>query len=419
MTENTRDAKLRELLRKGVRIPVPGTVDLGEEVDPRRISGDGVVLYPGTRLYGGHTFLASGARLGAEAPATVVNCYLGPRVELRGGVFQDSVFLAQAHLGSGAQVREGCILEEEAGGGHTVGLKQTILFPFVTLGSLINFCDCFLAGGTSRKDHSEVGSSYIHFNYTPHQDKATPSLLGDAPRGVMLRERPIFLGGQGGLVGPCRLGFGTVIAAGVVWRKDCLEGNRLLRGDPPDGRPTEFHPGLYGDLSRRVTNNVYYLANLLALRQWYLHVRGAFLGQGGAGPVLREGLLRVLDMALRERRERLQALAGKMETSIRLAERVVPLPRRTALVRQQREFLENAGRIEAVVTEGGEAEIGAQNRKAFLACLQNAWRGQEDGYIRAIQSLSDRDAARGTNWLRAVVAHVVERALDAVPACRL
>ena len=187
-------------------------------------------------------------------------------------------------MASGAQVREGCLLEEEANGSHTVGLKQTILFPFVTLGSLINFCDCLLAGGTSRKDHSEVGSSYIHFNYTPNQDKATASLLGDVPRGVMLREPPIFLGGQGGLVGPARIGFGTVIAAGSVWRGDCPEGGKLLRGerDQPALRGA-FHPGLYGDIRRRVTNNILYLANLLALRQWYLHVRVLLPRRSGDG----------------------------------------------------------------------------------------------------------------------------------------
>lgn len=76
-------------------------------------------------------------------------------------------------MGSGAHVRGGTILEEEANGAHTVGLKQTILMPFVTLGSLINFCDVLLAGGTSRTNHSEVGSSYIHFNFTPDGDKTT------------------------------------------------------------------------------------------------------------------------------------------------------------------------------------------------------------------------------------------------------
>ena len=110
-------------------------------------------------------------------------------------------------MGSGAHVRTGTLLEEQAGAAHTVGFKQTIFLPFVTAGSLINFCDCLMAGGTSRKNHSEIGSSYIHFNFTPRQDKATASLIGDVPRGVMLDQAPIFLGGQGGLVGPVLLDF--------------------------------------------------------------------------------------------------------------------------------------------------------------------------------------------------------------------
>jgi len=110
-----------------------------------------------------------------------------------------------------------------------VGLKQTILFPFVTLGSLVNFCDCLMAGGTSKKDHSEVGSSYIHFNYTPEQDKATPSLIGDVPQGVMVNRPPIFLGGQGGAVGPVRIGYGTVVKAGTILRKD-VAGGKLVGG---------------------------------------------------------------------------------------------------------------------------------------------------------------------------------------------
>ena len=81
--------------------------------------------------------------------------------------------MEKACLGYNSHVRAGTILEEAASVAHTVGLKQTILFPFVTLGSLINFCDCLMAGGTGPKDHSEVGSSYIHFNFTPNQDKAT------------------------------------------------------------------------------------------------------------------------------------------------------------------------------------------------------------------------------------------------------
>jgi bifunctional UDP-N-acetylglucosamine pyrophosphorylase / glucosamine-1-phosphate N-acetyltransferase len=147
--------------------------------------------------------IASGARIGHEGPVTIENCQIGPKVELKGGYFKEAVFLEGANMGLAAHVREGCILEEEAGGAHCVGLKQTILFPFVTLGSLINFCDCLMAGGTSRKDHSEVGSSYIHFNFSPSGDKTTPSLIGDVPAASCSTSLPFFSAVREGWSGRC------------------------------------------------------------------------------------------------------------------------------------------------------------------------------------------------------------------------
>ena len=220
--------KIIELMNKGVDIPNPLTLDIGDEVRTENISGNGVKIYPGCRIYGKATVIAQGAKIGAEGPVTIDNCQVGPMAELKGGYFKGSVFLAKANMGLGAHVREACILEEEANGAHCVGLKQTILFPFVTLGSLINFCDCLMAGGKSRKDHSEVGSSYIHFNFTPDGNKTTPSLLGDVPRGVMLNQPAIFLGGQGGMVGPLRLGYGNVSVAGTILRNDTLEDRKMI-----------------------------------------------------------------------------------------------------------------------------------------------------------------------------------------------
>ncbi len=139
------------LMERGVTIPNPSSVEIGNDVEIERISKSGIVLYGGTKIFGSRTLICSGTKLGYESPVTLSDCRIGPGVELKGGFFKRSVFLEKANMASGAQVREGCILEEEANGSHTVGLKQTILFPFVTLGSLINFCDCFMAGGTSRK----------------------------------------------------------------------------------------------------------------------------------------------------------------------------------------------------------------------------------------------------------------------------
>ena len=62
---------------------------------------------------------------------TVEDCQLGAGVRLRGGYFSGAVFLDGAVVGCGAHVRPGTILEEGAEMAHTVGLKQTIFFPFV------------------------------------------------------------------------------------------------------------------------------------------------------------------------------------------------------------------------------------------------------------------------------------------------
>ena len=260
--------KVAKLIDRGVRIPNPLTVDIDEAVDIDNISSDGVVIGPGCRIRGRRTVISAGCILGDEAPMTIQDCQLGTGVKLKGGFAQDAVFLDGASMGSGAHVRGGTILEEEANGAHTVGLKQTILMPFVTLGSLINFCDVLLAGGTSRTNHSEVGSSYIHFNFTPDGDKTTASLFGDVPRGVLLDRHPIFLGGQGGAVGPVATGFGTVVGAGSILRDDVPEDDQLVLPAPPATRQRPVAPNSYSKLNRIIAHNVSYLGNLSALEAW-------------------------------------------------------------------------------------------------------------------------------------------------------
>jgi UDP-N-acetylglucosamine/UDP-N-acetylgalactosamine diphosphorylase len=173
--------KIQQLLDKGVEIPNPGTLDIGNDVNVDQISGDGVRIYPGCRIYGGKTVISSGCKLGYEAPVTIEDCQLGSKVELKGGFFSKSVFLEKANMGMGAHVREGCILEEEAGGAHSVGLKQTILFPFVTLGSLINFCDCLWpaapAAAITRKWEAPISTSILH----PMPIRQRPHCWGMSP----------------------------------------------------------------------------------------------------------------------------------------------------------------------------------------------------------------------------------------------
>ena len=186
---------LHQLQSRGVTFVAPETTHVAPDVNPDRIA-PGTVIHPGCRLSGADLAIGPACVIGCEAPATVNDCQLGAGVELAGGFFERSTFLDGFKAGSGAHVRPGCLFEEGSSIAHSVGVKQTVFLPWVTAGSLINFCDALMAGGTGRKDHSEIGSSYIHFNFTPHQDKATASLVGDVPRGVLLNQPAIFLGGQ-------------------------------------------------------------------------------------------------------------------------------------------------------------------------------------------------------------------------------
>lgn len=398
--------KIARLIDKGVDIPNPFTVDIGEEVDPARISGQRVKIYPGCRIYGKKTALSAGTQLGAEGPVTIDDCQTGFDVELKGGYFSKSVFLDKANLGLGAHVREGCILEEEAGGAHCVGLKQTILFPFVTLGSLINFCDCFMAGGTSRKDHSEVGSSYIHFNFTPDGDKTTPSLIGDVPRGVMLREPPIFLGGQGGMVGPLRIGYGNIVAAGSILITDYPMDGKLIIGKSHPGGVRDFTPAAYSGLTRVVDNNILYLANLAALEEWYLHVRKGFLETREMGAFLFQGLIEMLASARKERLKRLKAMAE------RASEPVSGQP----LTGLRKEFSANIARIEEIFGTGAGAGMAPDLRDRFLTDFEKAKAGQTSAYIETIQSLPDAIASAGVAWLNGIVAALRERVAAGMPS---
>ncbi|MEN6317958.1 MAG: UDP-N-acetylglucosamine pyrophosphorylase [Syntrophaceae bacterium] len=409
--------KMIALLEKGVKISNPFSVDIGEEINIDRISGNGVVLYPGTKVYGAKTLISQGTKLGYETPATVVDCRIGPSVELKGGFFTSSVFLEKANMASGAQVREGCILEEEANGSHTVGIKQTILFPFVTLGSLINFCDCFMAGGTSRKNHSEVGSSYIHFNYTPNQDKATASLIGDVSKGVMLNQAPIFLGGQGGIIGPCRIGYGTVIAAGTVYRKDCPEGGKLLKQEDTSLHETEYVTGYYGSVKRRITNNVFYIANLLALKEWYTHVRQPFFLRQEMGRELYEGLQETLDSAIGERLKRFKDLSDKVKASLEIGKSIRGKDKKQEiLLRQKSEFCNSWGKIEAVFTGKHEQTIDTKNRDIFVKIIHDKMK-EENDYIKVIQGLDKNASTLGTAWLQNIVDHIANAVFDMLPSC--
>ena len=406
------EQKIRALIEKGVSIPNPLTLDIGDEVDIDRISACNVVLYPGTRLYGSRTVISAGVVLGREGTVTVDNCQIGPGVDLKAGSFTRSVFLEDASMGPGAHVREACILEEQSGGAHCVGLKHTILFPFVTLGSLINFCDCLMAGGTSRRDHSEVGSSYIHFNFTPDGNKTTPSLIGDVPRGVLLDQKAIFLGGQGGMVGPLQVGYGTTVAAGSIVRKDVRSEDKLvIPGRPPAG-VLDYGRSPGAGLARIIGHNVTYLANLCALEEWYRHVRRHFFEQQEFGTLLYEGALDKLALARKERIGRLEAMVAKVPPGGHPACTCAGGPAAACELHGAM-----ARACEVFARPCAEAVPDGMRRSFLAAFEQHA--GGHGNYIEAVQSMPADARRYARAWLTDVVEAYSGHAAALLPSLRL
>jgi len=385
MNEQTAQA----LLARGVVLREPSSIDIADDVDLDAIA-PGAVLHAGTRLRGAKTSIGPDSVIGAEAPATLVDCRLGRKVALKGGYFEGAVFLDGASMGSCAHVRAGTLLEEKSGFAHACGLKQTVALPFAEGGSVINFCDALLAGGTGPKDHSEIGSGFIHFNFTPLADKATASMFGDVCHGVFLRSRKIFLGGQGGVAGPVRVAYGTILAAGTMLRSDVLEPDHLVSPPPAPSGDRAYTPGCR-HVARKVAACLAYIGEIHALDTWYAFARAPLFASDRWGRACFDGAREQLATILKERVKRLDEFAKKLHA----------VPARDAQSALEKDaFLaswpEKKAALEAAVFSPSDA--GAEDRDAFLA----VWTGLEGSYLERIAALDETAVARGIRWLSAV-----------------
>ena len=299
------------LLARGVAMPAPDQVYVDRTVDLERVQS-GVTLYPGARIVGASTFLGAGASIGSEGPATLIDCAIDAGSEVCSGFAEGTVLFRGAKLGGSGHSRPATILEEFASTAHAVGLKQTVLMSYATLGSVINACDLLVSGGTSKDDHSEIGSGFIHFNFTPwgeRGDKATPSLVGNVHEGAFLHRRRVFVGGLSGLVGPGEVGFGSVTAAGQVIRRK-VGTDRLSATAPPTIDRERNDGPMLASNPVKVQANCHYVGQLCALRAWYLQVRlvrqTRYAPQSDVLPEVLAAGVRAIDAMIVERLARLR-----------------------------------------------------------------------------------------------------------------
>jgi UDP-N-acetylglucosamine/UDP-N-acetylgalactosamine diphosphorylase len=301
--------RVARLLERGVDVWGPERVYIAADVSLENIE-PGVSIYQAT-LSGSDLRISRGSRIGTSGHARVANCQIGRGVELGAGTYEGATFLDDAVVRGFAEIRPGTLLEEQVDAAHTVAFKNTILTATVVTGSLINYCDLFMSGGTSRSDHSEVGSGVIHFNFDPRGDKYG-TLIGDA-RGVLLRSAPVFVGGQCGLVGPVHVDFGSVIAAGSMVRRDV--GPAVVHFENFESQQvTGFDREIYVGLKRKFLTTAKLIGTLRALDAWYGQVRLPF-ADDYQRPLYRAAQGQAREH-IAERIKRLEKIIGKLQRSI-------------------------------------------------------------------------------------------------------
>lgn len=398
---------IEQLRERGVVIHAPEATVI-RDVNPDRFEA-GVVIYPGCVICGPETLLGSGARLGRAGGGFFEDVRAGRKVDLYGGYFKDAVFLDGVIVRGHAEMRGGTLMEEEAEAAHHVGYKMTITMPWVIAGSLVSFCDALVAGGTGRKDHTEIGSCIALYNFTPRGDKHA-SLFGDVARGVFLRSPRIFVGGQAQVVSPVKVGYGAVVAAGSAVRRSVGEG--MVHSEPTPPFEGHFAAERYGRLERVLRLGVEYVANLWALDVWYEEVRIP-----GAAPFdwkLYQAARSQVRAGIAERIKRLDRIVARLPTSVqshRAELAVDPAPDRAAWLHARIAEHERAMQQWPGVKRALEEppDLGGLAGLEEVAAGFAAARAQQPGasYLSLVQGLDDAVAASGQADLQRVVDRVM------------
>jgi UDP-N-acetylglucosamine/UDP-N-acetylgalactosamine diphosphorylase len=381
--------RIVQLAARGVDVWGPERVYIAADVPLENIAAGSSLV--NATLSGAETRIGRGSRIGVSGHACVENCQIGRDVEIGAGSYQDATLLDSVRVRGFAEIREGTLLEEHVDVAHSAAFKNTILTATVVTGSLINFCDIFMSGGTSREDHSEVGSGAIHFNFDPRGDKWS-SMIGDAG-GVLLRSAPVFIGGNSGLVGPVAVDFGAVVAAGSIVRRD-VGANRVHAEVMRSREAQPFDRERYGLLGRKFVHTARLVGNLKALEAWYANVRLPFATDDEKP--LYEAARRQIERHIAERARRLQQIISKLDRSVRKWEQAQGEDG-ALCIREHRLLIESQDDIAKTLLDPGSTLTAPE--QAIEAYQKQDAKG---GHIPRTRRLDDPIAAAFSDCLRAI-----------------
>ena len=304
--------------------------------------------------------------------------------------------------GYGFRIRKGTLYEEDASSAQHTDTKMTVLFPWTTLGSNINFCDALLAGGTGPEPgyFSEIGSGTIHFNFSIRGDKATASLFGDASSGVFLDQQRLFIGGNNSLLGPIRADFGAMTAADVRINGPLSKGLNFGKS-LPKGK-IDYDPRIFLGALGTVKKQVNVLAELTSLFHWYQQIRIACVAQTPQQKFIYESGLRIVKSNHQERLSQLQLFMDAVANSQGLITKSEIVSKKE--ISEQTHLLKYWSKIQKKLVEPAHFELEVPNLLTDNIKEQLA-KGQRS-YTKLIQNLSPAGNKAGKKWLYSITKKV-------------
>jgi UDP-N-acetylglucosamine/UDP-N-acetylgalactosamine diphosphorylase len=158
-------------------------------------------------------------------------------------------------------------------------------------------------------------------------------------------------------------------------------------------------------LKRILVNNIHYIASLMTLRQWYVHVRSEFVDQDFPRELF-DGLKETLQMAIQERIARLLAYCRSMPVS--------GSPQ-TVQASRQCEVYNNCTQLERLFLMQKTWQGNDGLREIFLEAVHQGIRERGKNYIAVIQGFSEKQRRSGTAWLQEMIDHITKEALEIFP----
>ena len=420
--------KINDLRCRGVIIPDINSVKIGKEISTDKIL-PGSTLFPFVRINGEKTKIHSGAKIGIYGPVTVKDSWIGknaivgslgpvtlkdvvvgPESILGSGVAENAVFLGKESFvnkfttGYGFRIRSGSLFEEDSSSAQHTDTKMTILFPWATLGSNINFCDVILAGGTGPDlgYFSEVGSGTIHFNFTIRGDKATASLFGNISQGVFLNKERIFVGGNNSLIGPLKSDFGVMTAADSKLKGTLSKGLNL--GKSLSNRLVQYNPKIFFGALEIISKQLNVLGELAALYNWYKQIRIQCIAKTKEQNFVYSAGLKIVELNFEERLFQLNKYISNLQNSIDLNKKSNKLPKKEIL--EQREIVKKWPLIAKRLDKISNFEISAP--EPLIDGILKIQSDKNLNYTSLIRELSKGYQKLGENWLYGISKEVRE-----------